>query len=90
MKECWVCIVEIEEDNKPERSIPRGFDAPLHSAISEVLKKNNIKYERINSGWEFPPSQLNKLLSTWTKCNISDSQFEKKLRIGDKLRDKEK
>ena len=87
MKECWVCIVEIEEDNKPERSTPKGFDAPMRSAIEKVLEINNITYSRIDSGWGFPPSQTSKLRSTWTECNITDTQFEKDLRVGEKLRD---
>jgi len=88
MKECWVCIVEIREDNKPERSIPKGFDAPMRGAIEKVLEINNIMYDRIESGWGFPPSQVGKLISTWTRCNIIDDQFEKDLRVGNKLRNK--
>ena len=89
MKECWICIVELEEDGKPMRSIPSGFDAPLRDAVEGILEDNNIIYKHIYSGWGFPPSQLNKILNVWTKYNISDSQFATDLIKGDKLRDKE-
>lgn len=45
MKECWVCIVEIEDDHKPERTIPCGFDAPMHGTVEKVLENADIKYE---------------------------------------------
>jgi hypothetical protein len=67
VSECWICILEIEDDGTPFRQLPDGADYPMRAAVKSMCLELGLGVKNLYSGWGFPPNKVKVLNATWTK-----------------------